>query len=255
MQTRDLLRPLAAPFAAMPDRLPPSRLNMGSWMARSLAASALLILLSGPACNVVAPASYALFGPGKVAAEHTLAQSRTVVFVDDRQNVLPRTALRAMIGEKVSQDLMTLELIPGAVRPADAIAATRQQEDGTKPMSIAAIGRELECQQVIYVQITRFAIAGDGTDRNGVGARPTAAASIKVIDVVNNVRAYPTGDSNAGRELVAKLREVDRDAVSTVAKRRTVEDRLAMELGDQIGKLFYEHERVELGENLGPRSK
>lgn len=212
--------------------------------------------LAGPAgCNIGAPAAYAIFGPGKIDAEHTLAKTRTVVFVDDRQNVLPRTALRAMIGEKISQDLIGQELIATAVRPADAIAATRQREDGSKPMSIAAIGRELECQQVIYVQITGFNLTGDGGIGGGAGATPTAMASIKVIDVVNNARTFPPGDAKQGRDLVAKLREVDREELATVAKRRGVEDRLAMELGDQIGKLFYEHERVELGEHLGPRTK
>lgn len=211
--------------------------------------------LATAGCNIAAPAAYVLFGPGKVEAEHELAKSRTVVFVDDRQNVLPRTALRAMIGEKVSQDLIKQELIPTAVRPAEAIAATRQREEGAKPMSIAAIGRELECQQVIYVQITGFTLMGDGTAGTGAGATPTAMATVKVIDVVNNTRTYPIGDAGGGRELVAKLREVDRDQLQTFAKRRTVEDQLAMELGDSIGKLFYEHERVELGENLGPRGK
>lgn len=122
-------------------------------------------------------------------------------------------------------------------------------------MSIAAIGRELECQQVVYVQVTSFSLSGDGREGLGGGATPTAIASIKVIDVVNNTRTYPLGDNKAGRDVVAKVREVDRDEFATVAKRRTVEDRLAMELGDTIAKLFYEHERVELGEHLGPRSK
>lgn len=210
----------------------------------------------GPSgCNLAAPASYALFGPGKIDAEHTLAQSRTVVFVDDRQNVLPRTALRAMVGEKVSEDLMSQELIPSAVRPVDAIAATRQHEEGGKPLSIAAIGRELECQQVIYVQVTGFSVSGDGREQTGAGATPTAKASVKVIDVVNNARTYPLADTKSGREVLAKLREVDLDEIRTVAKRRAVEDRLAMELGLVIGQLFYEHERIELGKNLGPRSQ
>lgn len=228
---------------------------------RTAGAAGLLLLAAiastiGPGgCNLAAPASYALFGPGKIDAEHNLAQSRTVVFVDDRQNVLPRTALRALIGEKVSEDLMSQELIPSAVRPVDAIAATRQHEEGGKPLSIAAIGRELECQQVVYVQVTGFSLTGDGREQTGAGATPTAKASVKVIDVVNNARTYPLGDTKAGRDIVAKLREVDLDEIRTVAKRRAVEDRLAMELGLTIGQLFYEHERIELGKNLGPRGQ
>lgn len=211
--------------------------------------------LSLGACNLAAPAAYAVFGPGKIEAEHELAKSRTVVFVDDRTNVLPRVALRSMIGEKISQDLIKQELIPTAVRPADAIAATRQREEGAKPLSIAAIGRELECQQVIYVQLTSFTLMGDGRQGTGGGATPTAMATVKVIDVVNNSRTYPLGDTSAGREVLAKLREVDRQELQTSAKRRALEEKLALELGDSIGKLFYEHEAVELGEHLGPRSK
>jgi len=210
-------------------------------------------------CNIAVPVSYALFGPGKIDAEHELAQARTVVFVDDRQNVLPRTTLRATIGETVSTALLTEGAIPSAVDPKQAIALTRQKEGGSKPLSIAAIGRELDCQQVIYVQVTTFAISGDGTfsantTGSGVGITPTAKASVKVIDVINNARPYPIGD-DSGREVVATLREVDSDQLKTVAQRRSLEERLSAKLGDSIAKLFYQHERLDLGENLGPRSK
>jgi hypothetical protein len=217
-------------------------------------AASIVLLLSAAGCNYAGPAAYALFGPGKIEAQHQLQKVRTVVFVDDRQNLLPRVAMRAAIGEKVSQDLIAQQAIPSAVRPADAIALTRQREDGKKPLSIAAIGRELEVQQVVYVQITGFSLEGDGSTAGTttIGATPTATAEIKVIDVVNSVRTFPSEDG-PGQQVLAKLREVDRDQFSTVAKRRAVEDRLTAELGEMIGKLFYQHERIDLGENLGPR--
>ncbi len=202
-------------------------------------------------CNYAAPASYAIFGAGKIDAVHNLDQVRSVVFVDDRQNVLPRTGMRATIGDKVSGDIMTEKLVPSAVRPADAIVLTRQREDGAKPLSIAAIGRQLECQQVIYVQLSGFSLSGDGS-LAGAGATPTATAYVKVIDAVNNGRSFPT-DDGPGYQVTAKLREVDQDQISTAARRRAVEDKLCMELGLQIGLLFYEHERVNLGEKLGTR--
>lgn len=216
-------------------------------------------LVTTGGCNLAVPASYAIFGPGQIEAEHFLAPVRTVVFVDDRANVLPRTALRASIGEKASQDLLTQKVVPNVVAPRDAIALTRQREDGTKPLSIAAIGRELEVQQVIYVHVTAFSIIGDGSTTttgttSGIGVTPTAKATIKVIDVVNNERTYPIADQG-GREIVATMREVDPGSLRTTSTRRAVEDKLALELGQMIGELFYKHERVNLGENLGPRTR
>ena len=210
-------------------------------------------------CNIVTPAAYALFGPGKIDAEHVLTPARTVVFVDDRQNILPRTVLRSTVGEQVSTDLLTKGVVPSAVEPRQAITLTRQKEGGANPMSIAAIGRELECQQVLYVQVTSFTLAGDGSfsstaGSTGAGATPTAKATVKVIDVVNNSRTYPIGE-DGGREVVATIREIDPGQMRTVAQRRAIEDKLAAKLGDSIAKLFYEHDRVNLGENLGPRSK
>ncbi len=224
----------------------------------ALAATTILTAIVA-GCSMAAPASYILFGPGKVEAEYTLAPVRTVVFVDDRTNVLPRTSLRATIGEKISQDLLSQGLVPNVVAPRDAIALTRSKEDGTKPLSIAAIGRELECQQVIYVQVTTFTLQGDGSfttteTASGVGVTPTAKAMVKVIDVVNNQRTYPVADG-PGRDIAAVMREIDPEKLRTVSQRRTVEDALATELGDEIGKLFYQHERIDQGEHLGPRNK
>ncbi|MFO0829544.1 MAG: hypothetical protein U0572_15505 [Phycisphaerales bacterium] len=235
-----------------------SRLRRSRAIGAALLSAAFVAALV-PACNIVAPASYALFGPGKVDGQHQLQPVRTVVFIDDRQNVLPRTSLRASIGEKASQDLLLQKQIPSAVDPKQAIAVTRQKEGGAKPMSIAAIGRELECQQVIYVQLDTFAITGDGefttgNTTSGAGITPTAKATVKVIDVVNNVRTFPAGDQG-GFEITAKLREVDPDKLKKVSGRRAVEDQLAIELGQTIGELFYSHEAVDLGEHLGPRTQ
>jgi hypothetical protein len=217
------------------------------------------VLLAAPGCNITAPAAYMLFGPGTIPAEHTLAPVRTVVFVDDRSNVLPRTVLRVEIGDRIAQELLTLKLVPSVVAPRDAIALTRQREDGTRPLSIAAIGRELEAQQVVYVQVNSFTLAGDGAFANagvgtGVGVTPTAKASIKVIDIAAGERTYPLAETG-GREIVATTREIDPGNLRTVAQRRAAEEALAQKLGTAIAKLFYEHDRVPLGENLGPRTQ
>ena len=67
-------------------------------------------------------------GPGKIDAEYTLPNKKTVVFIDDPKNILPRTALRTAIGDAVSFDLMQRELLTSTVATRDAIAATKKKE-------------------------------------------------------------------------------------------------------------------------------
>ena len=61
---------------------------------------ATLLALPLASCNIVTPIAYAIEGPGQIDAEYTLPDKKTVVFVDDPRNILPRTALRTAIGDK-----------------------------------------------------------------------------------------------------------------------------------------------------------
>ena len=94
----------------------------------SLASCALLVA-SG--CNLVSAGSYILEGPGKIDAEYELRQVKTVVFVDDQKNVLPRTALRVIIGDDISARLLTEELVPSTISPR-AHASRREQNSRSK---------------------------------------------------------------------------------------------------------------------------
>jgi hypothetical protein len=204
-------------------------------------------------CNIVTPVAYAIEGPGKIDAEFTLSNKKTVVFVDDPRNIFPRTALRATLGDAISFDLMRQEVLGSTVATRDAIALSRTMAagDAKKLVSIEAIGRALDCSQVIYVQPKVFDVAG----RSDVeGIRPTAIALIKVIDLDSRTRAYPVADVLPdGREITASIREVSSDALRTRAGRAELEDKLAQKLAIEITHLFYKHDRLDLGENLGTR--
>ena len=127
----------------------------------SLASCALLVA-SG--CNLVSAGSYILEGPGKIDAEYELRQVKTVVFVDDQKNVLPRTALRVIIGDDISARLLTEELV-----------------------------RDLT---------------------------------------------------------ISLLRDVNREELTTTTGRRKLEEALSTEIADDVAKLFYQHERLNLGEKV-----
>lgn len=58
-----------------------------------------------------------------------------------------------------------------------------------------------------------------------------------------------------GRELSATIRESDPNILRTRAGRTQVEEELAKKLAIDIGRLFYKHDRIDLGENLGTRKQ
>ena len=223
-----------------------------STLIAAAALSATAILAS---CNIVTPVAYAIDGPGQIDAEYTLQDKKTVVFVDDPRNILPRTALRTAIGDAVSFDLMQRELLTSTVATRDAIAISRTQNGSTtsKLMSIEAIARALDASQVIHIQPTIFDLAGRSDSQ---GLRPTATVRVKVIDVDTRTRVYPgPAVLPEGRELTSTIRESNTGALQSRAARTQIEDELARKIAVEVARLFYKHDRIDLGENLGTRKK
>ena len=102
-------------------------IELRSFLARAAAILGATVVLSAlVSCNIITPVAYAIEGPGQIDAEYTLPDKKTVVFVDDPRNILPRTALRTAIGDAVSFDLMNRELLTSTVATRDAIAIARQ---------------------------------------------------------------------------------------------------------------------------------
>ena len=108
--------------------------------AAGLVASAVACVLMA-SCNILAPAGYLAFGQPKAPALYEPEDRTTVVFVDDRQNVIPMNAtrIRREIADKVSADLMEQEVITDMISPRDAMAMARNRpmESDIQPPSIS----------------------------------------------------------------------------------------------------------------------
>ncbi|MFM1868521.1 MAG: hypothetical protein RL591_1929 [Planctomycetota bacterium] len=222
-------------------------------LARMFAFVSAVGVLSAAGCNIVTPVAYAIEGPGQIDAEYTLSKKKTVIFVDDPRNILPRTALRTAIGDAVSFDLMERGHLESTVASRDAIAVARSGSAGNaqKLMTVEAVGKALDCAQVIHIQPTVFDLSGRTDDR---GIRPTAIVQVKVLDLEMRVRTYPAAESMPdGREVTAIIREESSDGLRTRAGRTQIEDQLARKIALEVAQLFYQHDRVDLGENLGTR--
>jgi hypothetical protein len=218
-------------------------------MARLLFGSAMMLLTCLGGCNIVGPASYIIAGTGDVDAEYVLPDVPTVVFVDDRANVVNPVSLRRVIADKVSQDLMTKKILTTTISPQDAMAVAKQQERANQIMSIEDIGKAVGAKQVIYLQMIAFKDTPDGTT-----PRPVGACRVKVIDVDKRERTYPaSGAREDARTVQVSGRPVDPDTYSTRTGRVSVFNELALTMGRDVGWLFYKHEPRAPGQNITPR--
>lgn len=199
-------------------------------------------------CNYLIPASYLIEGPPKEPARYELPRRKTVVYVDDRANRMTRAALRTAVGEEVGTLILQQALVPEVVSTKDAVAYARRADSSDKQVSIRRIGEAVGAEQVIYIDVDEYRISADGAT-----PRPAAIVNVKVIDVGSGARLWPDG-TDEGERMVVRTREQSLELYNSSAGRRRVEDALAKQVAEDVSKLFYEHEKRELGGNLGIRN-
>lgn len=215
---------------------------------------ALCIALVVTGCNVLGPASYLIGGLPKVDAVYTLDPERTtVVFVDDRANRIATNSpgVRRAVAESVTQELITRDLVPIEMMrsPLDAMAAARARDRHQELLPMGEIGRQVNADQIIYIEIVSFQLAAD----DGVSPRPTAACTVRVLDVVDRKRLFPPPEgTESGRYIMAQGRAVDASMAENTGARMRIFDGLAKTLGRDVAKLFYDHEVRDLGDRLTP---
>ncbi len=235
---------------------PPS--GMGTQPMRRIHAPAMLGTLAAMgalgavlcSCNIITPAMYLLVGKPKLDAEHKIADRPTVVFVDDRANAIEQNSRRTRqaIAEKVSAELMIEKLVETTIRPADAMAVSRQRDRQGAILAMDEIGEAVGAEQVIYVEMLSFRGTVDGMPR------PNASCRVRVIDVINRKRLFPAPDALEPSRLVQVFgRAANPELYRSRSGRRQLEESLANQLGDRIAKLFYKHVPDELGSRLGPQ--
>lgn len=210
-------------------------------ISRGVSALCAAWMLSG--CNIILPASYIIEGPPKTDAAYILPQKKTGVIVDDRSNRMSRVALRVGIGDAAGETLLDQGVVPEVVSTRDSVAYARRNDTSTRPISIQRIGEALGVDQVIYIEVDKFVLMG-GSAEGG----PEAIVLVKVIDISSGSRLWPPAGSEA---VQSALKDINPELTTTSAGRREVEDKLAAQTGDDVAKLFFAHERRELGGRLG----
>ncbi|MFG0275037.1 MAG: hypothetical protein ACF8QF_08270 [Phycisphaerales bacterium] len=202
-------------------------------------------LASLGACNIVAPIAYLVGGPPKVPAAYELDKDRpTTIFVDDRASVVPRRGLRLMIGSEAESTLIEKKAIRQEnMISADSTVRVALAERYGEPQSIDSIGEAVGAEVVIYVEL-----AGWTLSRDGVSTSPAARLSVKVLDVTNNVRLWPS--SINGHIMTVALPPTAAQGPQSRVEQNALEETLAKMTGLQIARLFFTHEEDALSGRL-----
>lgn len=197
-------------------------------------------------CNLVSPIAYILAPEPKIEALYALEDRPTVVFIDDRENRVSPIALRRVIADRLSQELMMRKVVTKTISPRDAEVAARQRDRYDNMLSIDAIGRAVGAEQVIYIEMQNFQ---QRTDRYTL--KPWAKCKVRVIDVTNRVRLFPSAESGEiAHPVQVQMGEMRPEQYNSRATRNQIAQALANEIGTTISRLFYEYSESKLGTNL-----
>jgi hypothetical protein len=209
-------------------------------MNRRLQAPVLLVLAltlaTLAACNVVGPAALLIEGPPKIDAVYKLDPKRpTVVFVDDRNNVLKRVALRQAIAQAAQQELLDQGTLKQVIDCKAAYQVTARDKSNSV-LSIVEVGKAVQAEIVIYVTVDSFGLSPDGSSY-----APAASMRVKVLDVTkDDPRLWPK--EREGHAFMASYRQMASKMPETLSEVAQAEDLLAKQCGRAIQQLFDSHE-------------
>jgi len=207
--------------------------------------------MSSSACNVVAPIAYIIEGPPSRDAVFILPKKKTVVFVDDRRNVIRMNArgLRQRIADTLTQELLDRRLLTDMILPRDAMGVAQSRDRYGELLSVEEIARAVEAEQLIYVRVTAFTESVDGMSPN-----PSATVEVRIMDLQERAWIFPSTESG---DIVYPVQvimpAIDPQVLRVTSTRLQVHQALADAIAVDIAKLFYKHEIKELGGRLGTR--
>ena len=208
-------------------------------MTTRILASALLLTLalSAASCNVVAPIALILEPPpSKDAATELDAELKHVFFIDDRASRLPKRSLRGVIGTTAEQTLIRKEILePDLVIPSATAMRVVEYESSESPMSIAEIGQKVGADIVVYMTIDAWTLTRDGSS-----PAPSARGRVKIINASTNERVFPPTDS--GYPVIIRMPTRPGTVPNERAARAALEQELAVALGAELAKVFFDHE-------------
>ena len=176
-----------------------------------------------------------LFPPDKVKPLYEIPKNNTLlVLVEDPKHHAGETALKTELTEFLNQEFEQRGLVEHVVSYRQLINLAAATEN-FRALSTSEVGKKLDADVVLYVQVDEFSLKDDPNSPFWHGNLSTLVRLVSVKEGRLWPRELPEG---------YKPRKVDGGSVSGDGSRRfeqkLVRD-MALEMADNIAKLFYEH--------------
>lgn len=205
------------------------------------ATSLLALLLVGffsIGCQELGAVALLISGPPKIPAAHELDKSRTTtILIEDgsRGAPIPRSLRSEMLDE--AQDLLIKKAdLKDIVSGESALRAARAERGGRK-LSISEVGRAVESEVVIHVNMLRLGVTPDGTTH-----QPVVDMDVRVVDARSGRRLWPT---NTPAHRVRATDTVRPGTLPPPGQRTPLAVDAARWAGRVLAELFYEHARTD----------
>lgn len=190
-------------------------------------------------------------GTKKIKAQYELEEKKPlVVVVDDPSNQLPAESLTGELARTVSTAIVKQKLIDKVIPPYDAERVIIKNE-GNTPLSLDRIGKAVNAQQVLYLVVLNFSLSDDERAN-----RSNIQIGVKLVDVDTGRTLFPPESSGLTMKTLKVLlwtKSPDIVAHHNYADKLKVARGLVFRAGDQIAKLFYEHEPPGYGQRFDGR--
>ncbi|MEM6259764.1 MAG: hypothetical protein AAGI37_15925 [Planctomycetota bacterium] len=214
------------------------------------------ILLTIAGCSWIAGAASVVSPPEKVEAKYDLPDKATLIVVDDPRRLVTSPATLRQIASATRSVLEIEEVVvAGGFVGQDELAGYREElgEDYNRT-SLAALAIELNAKQVIHAEVTGFQM-----ELGGNVIRPAISLNIKVFDLDQRARSFPSSSSpEGGVDLGATVYPLQsqlpaQDLTGQSASRSIAVRDLADQAGRDIARLFFDWRMPAVGSELGKR--
>ncbi len=207
-----------------------------------------------PGCNIVTGTVAVFAPPEKIEAKYELPDKATLVVVDDPRGLVNSPATLRRIATATRNVLEVEEIIQvgGFVNQADLAIYREELGDRYNQASLAALAMRLDAQQVIHAEVTGFQV-----DLGGNLIRPAISMNVKVFDLDERTRVFPTQSSlDDSVDIGATVYPMQsamptRDLTGQSATRSIAVRELADQAGRDIARLFFDWRMPLDGADLG----
>jgi hypothetical protein len=212
---------------------------MKRWIPR--AALAVLLLTVAVGCNVLGAVAYKVAGPEAVPAKYKPVQLPMVVLADVGAGGSANFADADALARYLTADLTKRGIAP--MVPAEAIFDRRGADPDFGTRSIAEIGRLVQADQVLYVELNRCSvtmIVGSSTKRG------SAAAMVRLVDAASGDTIWPSASASGYPvQFETPMTRVNEQLAPMQVRSSTL-----LGLSDQITKLFFDWKPGEDSDTL-----